>query len=531
MTAAGASPRPLHPALEDRRGSAIGAPGPTDRQRLAVLLQGASLLSLLEIVGWRLPRGWRGARVGREGVLRAVRAEPGRPLEPAQSRLTDLAFRLFPSDRRAAGRGQVRRLVRHFLEQWDQELVPIPADLAVTQLLEEADFLWEPSFAEARAALAGEWASPRGHQLWVAGPGRFRRSLLATAADRSELAARLASPESRQHWEGRRGREDPNDMARQGRWRAAAAAWRERPPAAEPERCERARVLARLGRFGEAERALRGLRSPAARILRIRCLVRLGMWEAARRGVSALEGADLRPAELLDLAESAVRAYGCRGDSERAASWVARARSRGGRQVLRAHLLAAEAAWDRGDKVALGSHLAAGRGALAEPGLAWRWRQLDGLRALAEGDPEGATSAFAGALAGHRRGLRSDQAAALWNELALGRALSGDLAGAERALLHAFRLLAASEGPRRLTLALSNLAEIRIRRGCLHGVRTVLERSAAENRRARNSRAQVYDWILWARFQLALGRPERALHHAPPGPGGAAAARPALATR
>ncbi|HEX6199918.1 MAG TPA: sigma 54-interacting transcriptional regulator, partial [Thermoanaerobaculia bacterium] len=112
-----------------------------------------------------------------------------------------------------------------------------------------------------------------------------------------------------------------------------------------------------------------------------------------------------------------------------------------------------------------------------------------------------------------RRHLHRHQAAGLWSDLGVGRAGAGDLAGAERAFLHAQRLLAGCDGPRRTTLALHNLAEIRLRRGRPAGVEAILERSLEENRMAGNLRGQIHDLALWARHELVLGRPAAALGH------------------
>jgi hypothetical protein len=70
----------LHPALATAAAAPLPAARLTDRQRLAVLLEGAALLSLLERAGWRLPRSWEGAGVAAGGrlALPAAAAAPGR---------------------------------------------------------------------------------------------------------------------------------------------------------------------------------------------------------------------------------------------------------------------------------------------------------------------------------------------------------------------------------------------------------------------------------------------------------------------
>ncbi|HXO21053.1 MAG TPA: sigma 54-interacting transcriptional regulator, partial [Thermoanaerobaculia bacterium] len=142
---------------------------------------------------------------------------------------------------------------------------------------------------------------------------------------------------------------------------------------------------------------------------------------------------------------------------------------------------------------------------------AWRWHQARGLQAMGAGDGAGVVESLTRAIGASRRELWRHEAAGLWNDLGVGRAQVGDLAGAERAFLHALRLFGRCDGPRRTTLALHNLAEVRLRRGRLAGVREILEKSTAENRLAGNLRGLTQDHELWARCELAEGRPAAAL--------------------
>jgi DNA-binding NtrC family response regulator len=102
-------------------------------------------------------------------------------------------------------------------------------------------------------------------------------------------------------------------------------------------------------------------------------------------------------------------------------------------------------------------------------------------------------------------------AAGLWNDLALARARGDDLRGAEKAFLHSARLLQGSQGPRRTTLALFNVAEIRLRQGRLLGVREILDESIERNLATGNWRGRVQDVELEVRLELVLGRPAVAL--------------------
>ena len=475
-----------HPSLVPARGALPLADARlTDRERLALLLQGAALLAHLRHAGWALHEGWRGAAVAPDGRLVAAGAGPGKSRRLPQELLRELLAALFGAGESIAGRGEARRAARALLEPWRQGLVPLGPDTAVAQVLEAAPFLWEPPFAEARLALAAEHAQGGVAQLWVAGPARFRRALLAGGPDRAALAALLASPAARAAWDAAEGRE-PAALARAGRSRAALAAWRVRPP-----------------------------RSAEERGLRLRCQVRLGRLGAARAALRRLEEAPLAPDELVDLAEIASRVLANNAEPERVVRWVERAlaagREAGPPYAQRAELLAAEAAWDRQDAAAMDRHLEAAREALDEPALAWRWHHVAALREFQR--PAGGPAAVAHltlAFAARRR-LAPTEVAGLWNDLGLGRAQAGDLAGTERAFRHAARLLAGGDGPRQTTLALYNLAEVRVRRGRLAGVREVLERSTAANRLAGNLRGLTHDTELWVRLELAQGRPAAAL--------------------
>ena len=323
----------------------------------------------------------------------------------------------------------------------------------------------------------------------------------------------LGGPAARALWE-REEEGTPRELAAAGRWRAAVAAWERLPPADEEERVERAGALAALGRGEAALEALAGLASPAARGLAARCQLELGRLGAARAILKAFEEAPLAPVEVAELAEVAARVYASRGKPGRAGYWIRRALDDTAgfpQAALLARLAAAGAAWDRGDAAALERFLAASEGSLDEADLAWRWHQLRALQAGDAGDLDGAAEAAARAIRAGRRRLTRRQAAGLWNDLGFARARRGDLAGAERAFLHAAHLEAGCDGPRRSTLALYNVAEVRLRQGRTAGVGEIAARSESENRRSGNLRGLAQDAELWARYELALGRPAAAL--------------------
>lgn len=517
----GAVARLVHPCLDplfDGGGPVVGG-RLSHLQRLGVVLQAAGLLSLLERAGWGLT-GWETARLGRDGRLSVPgRLGPARSPRPAQELLRDLLARLFGGGEAGLrGAGAAKFAARDLAERWRQSLVPLAPDEAVAQILEAAPFLWEPGFAEDRAALAGELHRFDGDEetvvVWVAGPWSFRRRMLGTAPDLAAIQALLAGAEARRLWD----REEegvPRLLAAAGRWRAAVAAWERRPPVLEAERVLRARTLAALGRFEAALDALTCLDSPAALLVRAEVQLRLGETAAALAALRELKEARLSADEAADLAEVAARTYANSKAPEEALPWLRRALAAAGparsRTGLRARIAAAAAAWDRNDLTTMDRHLEESRAALDDPDLAWRWHQACALRELAAEDGAARALAHAEAALRRRRLLPRHRAADLWNEAGLARAAAGDLPGAERAFRHAVRLMEGCDGPRKATLQLFNLAEIRLRRGRLAGVREILELSTAENRRTGNLRAQTQDAELWARLELVLGRPEAAL--------------------
>ena len=250
--------------------------------------------------------------------------------------------------------------------------------------------------------------------------------------------------------------------------------------------------------------------------MRARCQLHLGQLGAVRATLRRLEKEPLTAEQAVELAEIAARVLANGGDPERAEPWVrkaleladpaggARSAGRSGRRPGRLG-----PGRSRRDGPLAGDHPA---GLLrARPRLALAPRPRAPRPARAPGQGEEAAAQVARAIRVGRRTLSRQEAAGLWNDLGLGRAQLGDLAGAERAFLHAAHLLERCDGPRKITLALPNLAEIRLRRGRLVGVREILERTSAENRLAGNLRGLGQDTGIRARFELVLGRPEAAL--------------------
>jgi DNA-binding NtrC family response regulator len=477
----------------------------TDQQRLAVVLQGVALLGHLRQSGRTLVDGWNGATVTADGRLGGVEVCDGTDDELPQRRAEQLLLTVFSAQESIAGRGEARRCARELLEVWRQDLGPVSADQLVKQLLSTAPFLWSDSFGEARAALASE-VGENEPELWVVSPGRFRRRLLGACKDLEALESLLAAPEVASLWGPSQEPLDPVGLARAGRWYRAVEAWAESPPQTSSSRFEMAQALFAVGRFEAAKRALHGLRRDSARVLRLSCQLRIGELAAAKRSLTAW--ADRRSPDdvLVALAAVAVRLFASLGEPEAADPWLARAlASLDPRARLRAMILAGESAWDRRDLEAVEERIADTVDAVHDRELAWHRSHLEALLAMARGDGAAVVEHVARAL-GSRRSLRPFEAAGLWNDLAVGRSMAGDLAGSERALRHVVRLTGDSEGDRRTTLALCHLAEIRLRRGRMQGVRDVLRRSAKANLQAGNWRGWAQDRELEARYELVRGR-------------------------
>ena len=500
-----------HPALDDVRGVPLDQARLSDQQRVGVVLQAAALLSQLEHGGWILTQGWDDARMSR-GLLRVGPLRPGRSDQLVQVALGQLLRRLFRTEGRIAGRGAARSAARYLMTRWHQVLAPTTADRAVRDVLQAAPFLWNDTFANVRTALAAEHSTGGRSHLWLAGPGAARRRLLGSARDLKQVCGLLESPEARDLWDGWDRGADPLQLAERGRFRQAAVAWSRNPPRGRRARLAHARCLSALGRYSEALEALKGLSHPEARLLRAWNQYFLGKLDAAHASLYRLAKATLSPEQTVELTELAVRVLAARGKSDEIESWVARGLAESeGKLHLRATIAAAGAAWDRGDSGAMGRYLEASRKALDHRSLAGRWHHMRGLYSMRPKDGPGAVKHMATALRLDRKRMAPTEAGRLWNDLAISRVHADDLPGAERAARHAVRLLSDCDGPSRTTLALYNLAEIRLRRGRGQGVASILELSTAANRHAGNLRGLVRDLELWVRLELAQGRSVAAL--------------------
>lgn len=499
----------------------------SDQQKLAVVLQAAALLShsalARQVFGEPAASGKPGgpfasAAVDRDGRLWVGPLRPGVFAAPTQQLLAELLRMLFHSHShgQVAGRGVARRAARQLLSLWSQELVPLAADRAVAQIFAAAPFLWLPAFSVARGTLAATLTRPGESRLYllIAGPGGARRRFQSLAKTLASARALLEGNQARELFEGADATSDPRALLAAGRPHLAVAAWRHRPPGDDLEKIELARTLLGLGLGHSAAETLEGLALPAARLLRARALLEAGERHAAEKALQF--EARLFPALALERTDLEVALLAGRGELDairrKMPALLAAATSRPEEDPLRleAFLIAAGAAWDCGDRQAMIGYLEAARAAEDDPRLGWRICQLRALAALEVGDGLGAAQHARAALCGRRQLTRS-RAGRLWNDLAVARASAGDLAGAERAARHAFRLLAEGEGSIALALALANLAEVRLRRGRFAGVEATLERSIAQNRLAGNTRSLLHDLEMMARLELGLGRPAAAL--------------------
>ncbi|HVS65902.1 MAG TPA: sigma 54-interacting transcriptional regulator [Thermoanaerobaculia bacterium] len=478
----------------------------TDRQRVGLLLQACCLLSHLQRAGWRPLRELSSASVDTTGRLRVGDIGPGPLTAAPQQSLRRLLRALFRGVG-IAGRGQGRRAARSLLEHWRQDLVAASPDAEVARILDEAPFLWEGAYSVHREALVGEHSDG----WWVAGPGAFRRRTLA-AGDPAKVRASVCGADAFELWLGSV-EGDGASLYRERRWAEAVRAWGLRPPTSIEERLELARSLLALGRFQAAVSALKGLTSPAARVLRLQCQLQLGRLRAARRSLGQIADLELASGELLEAAEIALRVAANQRDHDGTRHWIARVQSiRRGAAAVSARVVAAVGFWDLGDADSMARELSQAVALAGERKLPWSYHQARGLLATLRADGLQAVACLEEALRTDRRALRRYQAGRLWTDLVLARVMADDLEGAEHACRHSLRLLAGCEGPARTTLALYNLAEIRVRRGRLSGIEPIIEGSIAANRLSSNVRGLACDVELRARFELARGEVERALH-------------------
>ena len=457
-----------HAAISPSTGRAIDEVDCTDRAKLAALLQGAAVLSLCDVADASLTDGWNGAAVDGGGRLSGLRVASGRSPRPAQEQLRELLLRLFRAEKRIAGRGAGRGAARELLAAWQGALAPMSADEAIGRIFAAAEFLWEPSFEFARAALRGEVARGGLREPHLAGPPDVRQRFL----------------------------EVPEFSV---------------PPVAA-EGLQSAEALFALGRFEQVKSLLAEREDNVALRLRGSCCLLLGELAAAREVVHRLADRPLSAGERIAGGDMALRVLALSGEPDRAADWAAAAlaRARTSETRAQAHLLAATAALDRGDRAGARRHIAAASTEATNPRVARQWHEAKVWLALDEADGSAVVEHSRALLSGRRTLLRFEAGRA-WNNLGLGYLSLDDFDHAERAFRHSARLLRLCDGPLAITLAQWNLAEVRLRSGKLIEVEPILRASMSHNRKSGNRRGLTVDEALWLRLELVRGRPDTAI--------------------
>ncbi len=330
----------LEAVPEDAGAAGLPESSLNDRQRAALLLQGAALLAHLRTAGWRL-ESWRGLAVDARGVLRI---EPGmvtvgRDGRSPQAVLRRFASLLFGSEE-MVGRSAVRAALRPVVVGWRDLLLPFPADRLVADILDHAPFLWGGEYRAARVSLVAVHEREEGEEVVIVGHSRWRRSLLRAAGPDPEglstvterlstiterLSTILGSDEALEHWLGDNASGGPIDWIARGDWRRAVDESLREPLAEPGERSAVARALLDSGRFEAALALVKGSRRTEDILIRLKGLVRMGRMAAARRTLTVLEKRRLGGAAKLEECEEAIRIHGAAGRPAQLKAWAERA--------------------------------------------------------------------------------------------------------------------------------------------------------------------------------------------------------------
>ena len=482
----------LRPVPEGRVATDLNQLVVTDRERAALLLQGAALLAHVRAAGWRLER-WDESRVDGDGVLRVRPALVRAGLDDRlpQALLRQLVVLLFGSEG-APGRSAVRAGLRPLFETWRDELLPLSGNRMVADILVRAPFLWSYRFEAARTSLFAVLEHRDGERVAVAGKCRWRR-LLAVVDDgeRREIAA--GGPPARAFW--RRARDSDAEA-------------HSPPPEAPEDRSALARFLLDEGRFTAALKLVKDSGRTEDVLVRLRSQLRLGRTVAARRTLSTLDDRPLSGRQALERCELAMGIQTATGRSDQLGSWAERALDAAdGPLAAHGRVLAALARWQLGELDAMAGLLDAAVG-VPEGCLELAARAR---LAAANGRFSEAEQSLAAGLRLRARGLPVFERALLWHELATVRLAVNDFAGAERAACLAVRLFRRCDGPAGRTAAHGTLAEIRIRTGRFAGVVDTVEDLRREGLMAGSTPGVVEARLLEARLFLSLGRWESAL--------------------
>lgn len=493
----------LETVPEDVGAAGLAETSLTDRQRAALLLQGAALLAHLRTAGWRL-RSWSGLVVDARGVLRI---DPGTVTVGRDGRSPQAVLRMFVSllfgSEEMVGRSAVRAALRPVVAGWRDLLLPFPADRLVADILDHAPFLWGGEYRAARMSLFAVHENEEGEVAVVVGHPRWRRSLLRAAGpDPERLPIILGSDEAQDHWLGDNASGGPIEWIARGDWRRAVHESQRQPPAEPEERTAVARALLNRGRFEAALALVKRSRRIEDVLIRLKGLVRMGRMAAARRTLNALQKRRLDAATKLAECEEAIRIHAAGGRPAHLRVWAERALEAGvGPLAERGRALAALAMREVDTTGEMPSRLELER----EP-EEWVSYLVQARLAVDGGRFTEAEQALEKALRQFRRHLPVYDRASLWNELATLRLLVGDFAGAERAARVSVRLFRCCDGPAGRAAAHDSLAEARIRTGRHAGVRETIDSLRRESLMAGSAAGMFQARQLEARLHLAQGR-------------------------
>ncbi|MDE2850944.1 MAG: sigma 54-interacting transcriptional regulator [Acidobacteriota bacterium] len=480
----------LQPVPEGAGATELNEIVATDRDRAALLLQGAALVAHLRAARWRLET-WEELRVDADGVLRVPSASVRRALDDRlpQALLKQLVVLLFGSEG-APGRSAVRATLRPLFETWRDELLPVSGNRMVADILARAPFLWDRRFETARASLFAVLEGRDGARVTVAGQSRWRRMLAAMdGRARREIAA--------------------GGVAARSYWQRVRDADPESPPLeGADDRSALARRLLEEGRFEAALKLVKDGRGTDDLLVRLRAQLRLGRTAAARRTLSTLDDRALSGRRALEQCELAIGVHAAAGRSDQLGSWSERVLDVAvGPQAAHGRVVCARAKWELGELDAMAS--------LLEPagGDPQHWMELvvKARLASANGRFREAERLLAAGFRRLRERLPVYERALLCNELATVRLAVNDFGGAERAARLAVGLFRRCDGPAGRAAAHGKLAEIRMVTGRFAGVPETIANLRREGLMAGSAPGVVDARLLEARLFVSLGRWEAAL--------------------
>jgi len=485
-----------HPALESRPASAIGEVRLTDRGRIAVVLQGAALMSHLASVQWRLESKWNELKLDGTGLICGALGVPGLDTEPPQARLARLVEELFHASGRVVGKGQAKGLADRLLQRWRRYPWHVPVDRLVTQLLDAGTFLWQPTFSTARGMLAARSITDAGERLLVAGRSVFVARVLESSSNFAELQQLLMSEDAQGFWRGQ-----PDGASSNG---------------GDGNRLDRARELHFLGHWQAALDCSKRLQQPAAVVLRAACLQRLGRQASARKLMQGFSAAcRVPPSDSSTLVDAAVDVYLALDMSQEAGAWIeslqARADGLSGPQLA---LLSACVAvhcrnWQQAER-----DLVDAEGQEDELPCSWRRHRVKASCLAARGDLQEAECSTAKAIRASRRLIPRPDVVELWLQLSRIRTSLGSLGRAAKAASHALRL-SESMDDQAADRASRMLIEIRLRQGRVRAVASALELEVSHSGHADRPGRDCLE-VLGARLDLVRGRPAQALERLRP---------------